>query len=501
MRARSLGIQGWPAVLLSLTACGAPEPVSFESFDRPDVVLVSIDSLRPDHLGSYGYPHPTSPRIDALAAEGVRFENAVSTTSWTLPAHAALFTGLSDTTHGVVFDGQRLDARHTTLAERLKAAGYHTAGFFGGPYLHPTFGLGQGFDVYQSCMTRLPDDLSDDELRHEALGGAETAHRDITGPRTRREVEKWLASLDERPFFLFLHLWDVHYDFIPPERFVDLFDPDYDGALTSANFMKNPAIHPEMSARDYAHLMALYDGEIRFTDEILGQIRDLLDARGRLAHSLVIVTADHGEEFFEHGRKGHRRTLYDEVLRVPLIVRLPGGIGGGHVIADEASLIDVFPTVLALAGLEVPDVVQGRDLSPLLRGEAAPRREILAELRLPKRQLRALRSNREKFIADGRGFRAYFDLESDPREQEPLAPETPGYAAAFERLKATAAEVQHARRRAGIDGATPVAVDPETQRRLEILGYTDFEDPPVENPDSRDAPETETRSTGDRSPD
>ena len=128
--------------------------------DKPDIILISIDSLRPDHLGCYGYRQPTSPTIDNLAGDGVRFENAISTTSWTLPAHAALFTGLYDSAHGLIAAGLRLADANVTLAEVLSQAGYQTAGFFGGPYLHPTFGLDQGFQTYQSCMTTLPDDAS-----------------------------------------------------------------------------------------------------------------------------------------------------------------------------------------------------------------------------------------------------------------------------------------------------------------------------------------------------
>ncbi|MCC6409508.1 MAG: sulfatase-like hydrolase/transferase, partial [Planctomycetes bacterium] len=188
-RVRGLALAALAAVLAS--ACEHPNAP-----ERPSIVLISIDSLRPDHLGCYGYAPPTSPTIDAVAAEGVRFESAVSTTSWTLPSHAAMFTGLFDSAHGLFENGLALSPEHQTLAELLKSEGYQTAGFFGGPYLHPTYGLDQGFEHYQSCMTQLPDDLTGDQIRESSRAHFGPSHRDITSPRTVDEVRKWLKDAD-----------------------------------------------------------------------------------------------------------------------------------------------------------------------------------------------------------------------------------------------------------------------------------------------------------------
>ena len=239
--------------------------------------MISIDSLRPDHLGCYGYGRATSPAIDRLAAEGVRFETAVSTTSWTLPAHAALFTGLYDSAHGLYDNGLSLADEHRTLAETLAEHGYQTAGFFGGPYLHPTFGLGQGFEHYQSCMTRWPTTSAKPDVRAESRAARGASHADVTGPRTLEEFGRWLDGADRgRPFFLFVHLWDVHYDYIPPPEVAALFvDPAYRGASTGADFAEARALGGHGSPRPtQQHLIALYDAEIRFTDEILGRILD-----------------------------------------------------------------------------------------------------------------------------------------------------------------------------------------------------------------------------------
>jgi len=462
------------SVLLAggLGGCGR-DAAALGPFPGADLVVVSIDSLRADHVGAYGYARETSPTIDGLAARGIRFEDALSTTSWTLPAHAALFTGLSDGVHGLVFDGLRLGEGHVTLADTLRGAGYHTAGFYGGPYLHPTFGLDRGFDVWRSCMTRIPTDAEEPDVRAEARTGARTAHRDVTGPRTRDEVARWLEDLDERPFFLFLHLWDVHYDYIPPRRYVEMFDPGYESDLRFD--FRSPDVHREMDPRDLAHFVALYDGEIRFTDDILGDILALLQARGRLDDAVVLVTADHGEEFFDHGDKGHRRTLYDEVLRVPLILRLPGGAGAGRVVPDQVGLVDVMPTLLALLGVRPVQEAQGRDLTPLLRGGAVEATPLLAELHWPKFVLRAARTSRDKIIRDGRAFEAYFDLERDPAERFPLD-DPEALQAARGRLTEATARSAALRERLGVGAAVASAVDEDVRSRLEALGY--LEGPP-----------------------
>lgn len=320
---------GWlflgAAFWLSGCSNDAPSQRAQAPAGAPNMILISVDSLRPDHLGCYGYPKNTSPFIDSLAEGGLLFENALSTTSWTLPAHAALFTGLRDSVHGLYDNGKSLSEAHVTLAEALFGGGYQTAGFFGGPYLHPAFGLGQGFEVYGNCMSERPSSGSD--VREQARSGHSASHADRTGPRTREAIAAWAqqAAGSQRPYFLFIHLWDVHYDYIAPEEYVSLFASDYEGPV-DGQLMANPAIQEGMGDADRAYLMALYDAEIRFTDDVLRGIFEDLEARGMLENSLVVLTADHGEEFFEHGQKGHNKTLFDEVLRVPMIVSWKGKV-------------------------------------------------------------------------------------------------------------------------------------------------------------------------------
>ncbi len=482
----------WAATAgVALAACSGSQEPGAGAPRPPDVVLISIDSLRADHVGCYGYARDTSPTLDALAAQGVRFENAVSTTSWTLPSHAAMFTGLYDSTHGLVDNGLRLADSHATLAERLKAAGYHTAGFFGGPYLHPTFGLAQGFDVYESCMTTVPGDLSDQELREESRAHEGRSHADVTGPRTLERVRAWSAELDEQPVFLFVHLWDVHYDFLPPAEYVERFDPDYAGDLTGADFLGNPRIAPGMPRRDYEHLLALYDAEIRFTDDVIAGIFDALRAAGRFDDALVIVTADHGEEFLEHGAKGHQKTLFEEVVRVPLIVRAPGSTAAA-VRTEQVRLIDLLPTVLDVAGLESPDDVQGRSLAPLLRGEALPEEPALLELLADGRAFRALRTNAGKVISYApNDARRYYDLRADPRELRSLERGDPVLEESLQDLQAHTVDALRVRQelQRGVDALDPDAPDlDELRLQLHGLGYIDEADSEAEGERERSAP-------------
>jgi len=469
----SLTILGSGCLLVLLpTACGneGPPPLS----EGPNIILVSIDSLRFDHLGCYGYPHPTSPTIDRLAQSGVRFESAIATTSWTLPSHAAMFTGLFDSTHGLVDNGLRLKDEHNTLAEALREVGYRTAGFFGGPYLHPVFGLGQGFDTYQSCMTQLPDQLSDEGVRQQSRAPVGASHADITGPRTEREIERWLEQQgdQERPYFLFVHLWDVHYDYIAPEEYVLMFDPDYEGDLDGVGFMQNRRIVQGMDKRDKRHLLALYDAEIRYTDDVLGRILDGLEARGELDDTLVVITADHGEEFFDHGRKGHQHTLYDEVVRVPMVFSWPGHLEPA-VVADQVRTIDLMPTLLSVAGIRRQPKMQGRSLVPLLVGETLEPADALSELLVDGRSFRALRTLEWKWIDPGQGIPAAFDLAQDPKERQPIMAEEQVRLGKV-RLRNLARTCLEFRQELG--GVEPIELDDEMLKKLTDLGYMGDED-------------------------
>lgn len=473
---RGLGIV---AALGAILACGGCSKAPSEP---PNIIFVSIDSLRSDHVGCYGYGRETTPFIDSLAKQGVRFENAFSTTSWTLPSHASMFTGLLGPTHGLVDNGLSLSEDHATLAELLKEQGYHTAGFFGGPYLHPTFGLGQGFDVYRSCMTTTPDTADGDAIRGSASASNAPSHVDITGPRTRKEVKRWaderMQAQGESPYFLFLHLWDVHYDFTPPKDFEQLFvDPNYSGPA-DGRLMSNAAIRPGMAVEDIKHVLDLYDAEIRFTDEILKRILGDLEERGLMKNTMVVVTADHGEEFFEHGFKGHNKSLFDEVLRVPLVVSWPDEIDEDEVVMDQVQIIDIMPTLLSVAGVNKEIVSQGQDLSPLLSGESMPARDALSGLFIDGGSQRALRSNERKVWSfNDQSPAVYIDLVTNPQEKldEIITPQT-GHSQSKrqhgeQELRSAAKRAEELKTLLQLSGPNHLEMSEDMRQQLEALGY------------------------------
>ncbi len=466
-----------PGTLLTLLAgCGIwgePPPTS--------LLLISVDTLRPDHLGCYDYHRDTSPNIDAFAADGVLFEQAVSSTSWTLPAHAAMFTGLSDSVHGCTDTDRSLAQAHRTLAERLAEAGYQTAGFYSGPYLHAVFGLDQGFERWVDC-TSYPE-LNDQKAEHEGtVDGREVwkaSHADVTNPTVLREVRGWMEEDPQEPFFAFVHLWDTHYDFLPPSPWDTMFDPDYDGEVTGEGFMFDPRIRPGMPQRDLEHLLALYDGEIAWTDHHVGGILELLEERGLDDHTLVVLLSDHGTAFFEHGQKIHRNALYDELIRIPLIMRLPGSLPTGLRVQDQARTIDLVPTVLELLGFPSAEDVMGQSLTPAWRPDTDLFQEpAISELHSVGHALRSYRHPERKIIVDEERRRLLlYDLTADPGEQSPMRQKqsTDGLGARLvEDWKQGERSLEESRTRLAPPTTTAEpTLDDDVRGQLRELGYID----------------------------
>jgi arylsulfatase A-like enzyme len=380
---------------------------------RPSLLLVSIDSLRADRLGSYGNPRDTSPTLDRLAAEGVRFANAHSPTTWTLPAHVTLLTGRQPHRHGTVRMADRIAPDEVLLAERLRAEGYETVGFFSGVFLDPSFGFDRGFERYVSCE---PEESPDADRHQRNL----RALREPTNPKILEKFERWLGERSERPFFAFVHMWDVHYDYVPPDPYASMFDGDYEGPLDGRE-IEGAGFPLDASPRDVEHLLALYDAEIRYTDHTLGRMLAQLDAKGLLDHTVVAVTADHGEEFLDHGGKGHGNTLHQEIIRVPLILWSKSLLHAGRVVEVPVSLADVAPTLLELTGLAPPERADGRSLLALARGETSehpPVYSVIYDRRFGRLSAASLRQGDRKLIyrAMPPAWQAY-DLAADPGER------------------------------------------------------------------------------------
>lgn len=427
-----------------------------------NVILVSIDSLRADHLGAYGYERETSPAMDAIAANGVLFRNSISTTSWTLPSHMSLLTARSLLGHGVVSDDRSLSGSVPTVAESFQEGGYETHAIVSAPYLDSRYGFARGFDHY------------DDRTIYFETN--EDSYRSVTAPELIAAAGKYLAQPRQNPFFLFLHFWDVHYDYAPGPPYDTMFDPDYSGTVDGNNFYFDSAINKDMNPRDLEHLIALYDGEIRLVDDHLAILKEELKRLGIEKNTILAVVADHGDEFFEHGNKGHHRTLYEEVIHTPFLFEVPGGKPSAREVERETSLIDVAPTLLGLVGLGKPNGAEGRDFSGLYTGAALPEdKPVYAELyRTGTGNVQAAQiDGRHKVIHhfQQRWLESY-DLAGDPGEQAALA------------LSGEVTRPQVSRLREWIDGRwdrfdkrirtegiEPVVLDERATEQLRSLGY------------------------------
>lgn len=448
---------GWSVGCDSSEMAGQAGSDSIE--DPPNVILISLDSLRADHLGVYRYDRETSPAINQLASDATVFERAVAPTPWTLPTHVSLLTSQYAHTHQVDRLNRSLPRNTLTLTSALKSADYSTHAIVSGPLLQARYGMDNGFDAYDDTLAR---------------GSNRASHSKVTGEAMVTQVSRFLGSA-EPPFFLFAHYWDAHYDYNPPDRYARRFDPEYSGKVSPVDFIRNKAINKNMERRDLDHLIALYDAEITWVDTQVGKLVAALKQSGHYENSIIILTADHGDEFFEHGEKGHQHSLYEELLHVPLIMKFPDVEGGGR-IPSRVSLIDVMPTVLDALGLDIPHGTQGRSVWPLLRGESQPERTIFAETNRTRKDIGdpvqskswAVYEGRFKLIvfAKDRYPPELYDLDADPGETHNLV--------------GTVDHEPYLRRLQDWLRSTPVhapgheiELDEETANELESLGYID----------------------------
>jgi arylsulfatase A-like enzyme len=381
---------------LLLVGCGRTD------WRGANVVVIAIDTLRADHVGAYGYARPTTPRLDRLAAEGLVFETAISQSSWTLPAFASIFTGLLPSYHrageGRFPAVSRLENRYPTLATLLSAAGYQTASFVSNVWVSAEVGMARGFARHQQFP-----------LGEQAAGAA----------------IDWLREVREEPFFLFVHLIDPHQPYIPTaEDLAEFADPQYDGPLkTQCLGDASPAWTPA----DRRRVVDLYDGEVRWSDRLTGRVLDALAERGFDQRTIVAVTSDHGEELLDRGAIGHGRTLYDEVLRVPLMIRFPGGRRGR--VRQMVRTMDLFPTLLESVGQPVPHGVQAKSFLPVARGGAAS-----GDLDIALSEfvcfgdvdLKSVRTPSDKLLVSmDSGRTRLFDLAADPGEKHDVVAKRP----------------------------------------------------------------------------
>lgn len=471
-RARRATVRIVVALSATLLLCAACN----RSGEPRNVLLISVDSLRADRLGVYGSGRETSPNLDRLARAGVLFERAISPTSWTLPSHVTLLSGLLPHHHGTIAKTDAIASEVALLQESFARAGYETMGLYSGPFLHPFFGFARGFASYRSCESRPSDDPAAGMLR---------SHRDHTNAAVRDTFVRWLEGRTERPFFAFVHMWDVHFDYIAPEPWGSMFDPGYAGALDGRGIATRKGFPRDASPRDVAHLLALYDGEVRYTDETIGQMLAALERAGVLDDTLVVVTSDHGEEFREHGGQTHHRTVYTESVHVPLLFWAAAGLPQGLRVPTFVSLADVAPTILELVGLPALAGIDGRSLAPALSGATLPAQPVLSALFLPDeawRRTLAIRSGDESHVLwKKRDAWLRFDVARDPGELRPGASSVAGRAA-LERYDAEVMALLATREQAAAAAAASAAtagaaaapdrtLPSDVEARLRELGY------------------------------
>ena len=437
--ARGAALVGLVAGLTLTAGCGGAS--------KPrNVLLVTLDTLRADRIGVYGYRGAQTQVLDGLAARGARFAAATTTTPLTLSAHTSLFTGTWPTAHGVRDNtGFYVDERVETLAETLKARGFRTGGFVGAFVLDGRWGIAQGFDTYYDEF-----DLSEDT-------GPSLEVIQRRGGEVVDHALAWLAQRSDQPFFGWVHLYDPHSPYAAPAEFASRFPATRDGA---------------------------YDGEVAYTDSQVGRLLAALDAAGRRDDTLVVVLADHGEQLGEHREQSHGFFVYDASVQIPLFIAGPGI--SPRVVPDQVRIVDVQPTVLDLLGVAAPAGVQGVSLRPALDGQ---RQELLAfsETWYPRfhygwSELQAVRDGAYKFILAP--TRELYDVGKDPGELTNLAATDAARADRMERaLRALVAQTSRADAVKG-----PQAVDPAAEQRLRALGYvgstsaTHLEDRPRRDP-------------------
>ncbi len=424
---------------------------------RPNVVWISLDTLRADHLGAYGYSRPTSPNLDAFAARGLRFEWAISQAPWTRPSHRSMLTG--------VYPASRGGLDSPMIGEVLYRAGYQTFAVTGGGQMDSTLGFDRGFEIYRVW-----------DWIHEP-----------------REMVAWAQERSrsaDRPFFAFLHCYETHEPYSHPRFTAGMPSGRLTGEVTKEIWNR---LRKRFSDEEKRYAEAMYDGDIAYTDGKLGEFFAELEGIGLLQNSIVIVTSDHGEQFWEHGSWGHGQNLYDHQIHVPLLVYLPDSVrddlerasrakGKGPaltqgVVDDQVELVDLYPTLLELLRVEPESPGNGRSLVSLLAGQGAlPAREAFAEhTNVKEKEQKALRTPRYKFIVSiprrgeetrGESYELY-DLKRDPAEQQNLAP---GLAGRVGELRTRIGRILD-----GTDGTledeVPADIDADLREQLKALGY------------------------------
>ena len=431
----AVGIFLWLILRLEKSPAARLEKLWSESdVEKPNVILLTLDTLRADHLACYGYPDVRTPNLDSLARRGVLFEQAATNSPLTLPAHCSILTGMYPTYHGVRINGNTaLNEEQMTIAEVLSAQGYQCGAFIGAFVLDGRWGLKQGFQHYD-------DQFDLKKYKHIDLGAVQRPGNEVIDAAL-----DWLDEQKSTPFFAWIHLYDPHTPYEPPEPYLSEYGP--------------------------RGLAGLYDGEIAFMDEQIGRCLSWLEDNGLDESTILILVGDHGEGLGSHGEGTHGYFIYDYAIHVPLIIVTPFEVLGGVRVSSQVRVVDIFPTLMEIAAVTLPAETHGRSLLPLMfRPQKEEDRFAYAESMSPNLQfgwssLHSLRTTQYKYIDTPKA--ELFDLTRDPGEQTNLLRQYPDIA---REMKDTLDRLMEETSRGA---PTPQAanLDKETIEKLSALGY------------------------------
>jgi arylsulfatase A-like enzyme len=443
---------------------------------RPNIILISLDTVRPDHLSCYGYPRETSSGIDRLASDGVLFKNTYSSTSWTLPAHVSMLTALDCLSHQVYFPLQKMSRETKTLADILRTEHYICAAFTGGGYLSESYGFSKGFDSYQEI--KLHGDLGIRFDEAERLG---------------EMASDWIETNKDKDFFLFLHTYQPHdpYANLSPvgKEFLGP-NAEWEQIRMETLFEQKSRFETHFSEDEIQNIIDLYDGEIKYTDvsfvqPILEKLRDL----GLYENALIILTSDHGEEFHEHEAWLHDHSIYNESIKTPLIIKFPGQHYRGIQVESIARITDILPTILDILDIDVSSkLFDGQSLIPILRGKEKKQRSFICDLALRDFDFAptviAVTKDNFKLILNKKIISPYikrtsrdfngaqielYDIQTDPGETKNLASNIAYRDLCFELLEKIDEICQKADREK--KQQDQVTMDQSLRERLKALGY------------------------------
>ena len=389
MPSRSTNHAVYPLLLAAtfLAGCSSEDPPP-----RPNIVVYLVDTLRQDHLGLYGYERETSPSVDALAEDSIVFKQAYATSAWTKASTGSLLTGLHPRQHGATSRSSPLSSQAKLLSEYLSPIGYFCAGLVTNPFVVEHWGFNRGYDVFEDLGENLP-----------SVGGWMQIQAEQVNQRAFEVLD---GRPDDQPFFLYLHSIDPHGPNIPIEPYDTLFtdNPRPPGVASML------AMRPQ--ARRVKNTIALYDSEIRYSDDQFGNFIQGLKDRGLYEDTVIWFVSDHGEEFLDHGRGGHGTQLFNEVVEVPLILKLPGQDHGGQLVDTPVSLVDVMVTQLYLLERHAPETLAGRDLLQLL-GAAPEPAPVFLDLNLVAGGKKVLHVSKGVVLGD---YKYFEELAPEPRQ-------------------------------------------------------------------------------------